>query len=474
MLQRISQSWIRLVLGLLIFSVSPSPYAFAAPTQDLPSVKKDLGECYLSPIPQKKLEACTSLLNSGRLSGPGLSATHFLRALAYARLKRDSEANEDLAESARIDPDGIYGLLSRGTLSCDKKESAAALLAFSEVIRRQPNWSMGYLLRGSCYLLLRQNKEGVQDFTRAIDSVSNAPVPVRAQLYLARGKALAAAGNADEALKDLGQAVQMDSRLAGEVYNARGVIHAERREWLQAASEWARSAALNPNVASGYKRQGDALDNAGQSREAVAAYTKAIGLETNPKFLAQDHLDRAGALSNLEEWPKATEDYNEAIRIEPNAKALQRRGATLVLIGRLTEGLADLRQANELDPKDAYAVLWLAIAEAKLGHFDVEELKERAKALAPEWPREIVFLLYNEPAVDEPQRDETLSELHTQGRKCEMDFYIGAVRLAQGDRDEGVRRLKAAVESGAKEYIEYLAANTELKRLGIAVPAVPN
>jgi lipoprotein NlpI len=243
---------------------------------------------------------------------------------------------------------------------------------------------------------------------------------------------------------------------------------------LLAADEWGRWAALNPNVAYGFKQQGDALDNAGHSREAIVAYTKAIGLETKPVILAQVHLDRAATLGSLEDWQKTFEDYDEAIRLAPNGDAFRRRGATLVISGRPAEAIADLRKAIELDPKDSYAVLWLAIAEAKLGHFDVEELRGLAKALDPKWPTDITRVFLKERAADEPISGNGLNELQAQGQKCELEFYVGELRLAQGERDEGIRRLQAAVASGVKEYFEYHAAKSELKRLGIAVSAPSN
>lgn len=462
---------ISLLIGSMISLASLEPSTGAAPTQDLPDVKKDLGECSRSPLPQKSVDACTALLNSGKLKGPALSATHFLRGLAYSRLNRLVEARDDFAEAAKIDPDGIFGLIARGSLSCEKKETTPAISAFSEVIRRRPKWGGGYLVRGLCYHLLRQDKEAVQDLTTALGNTGGALIQARAFVYLSRGAALAALGRSDEALKDFSQALQTDSRLATEVYSARAGIHAQRREWLEAAEEWGRVTALNPKAAYGFKRRGDALDNAGHSREAIAAYTKAVGLETNPKFLAEDHLDRAAALSNLEEWPRAIEDYDEAIRLAPSAEALRRRGAALVASGRLPEALADLRKANQMDPKDGYVLLWLAIAEAKLGRFDVEELKGLAKALDPKWPGDIVHVIAGERAADAPLNTEGLNELHAKGRKCELEFYLGEIRLAQGDRDEGIRRLQAAIASGVKEYVEYQAAKSELKKLGVAVPA---
>ena len=248
-------------------------------------------------------------------------------------------------------------------------------------------------MRGGCFRSLGQNQEAVQDFTKTIET-SGISRPANAFIYQMRGEALAAAGRTEEAQQDLSKALQMDSQLAGGIYNDRANIHAEHRQWLLAAEESARWAALHPTIASGFKRLGDALDNAGQSREAVAAYTKAIGLTTEPKSLAVIHLDRAAAFSNLEEWPEALEDYDAAVRLVPNADAYRRQGATLVISGKPAEAVAALRKAAELNPKEAYAVLWLALAEAKLGHADFDELRQLSQGiLAPDRPSDIVRIL---------------------------------------------------------------------------------
>ena len=253
------------VAGALMAVASSKAPAFATPAQDLPNVKKDLGECFRCPSPEKAVDACTSLLNSGRLSGAGLAATHFLRAMANMGLGRNAHAKEDLSETARIDPSGVFGLISRGTIACDKKQSEAAISSFSEAIRRHPKLGISYFMRGVCFHWLGQNQEAVQDFTKAIET-SGSSRPANAFLYQMRGEALAAAGRTEEAQQDLSKALQMDSRLAGSIYNDRASIHAKHRQWLLAAEQWGRWAALHPTIASGFKRQGDALDNAGQSR----------------------------------------------------------------------------------------------------------------------------------------------------------------------------------------------------------------
>jgi tetratricopeptide (TPR) repeat protein len=466
-------SWLVVPASLMVGSAVHAP-VLGTQAQDLPNVKKDLGECFRSPSPEKAVDACTGLLNSGQLSGSGLAATHFLRALAYMSLGRNARASEDLRETAKIDPDGFFGLISRGTIDCDKKQSETAISSFSQAIRRSPKLSFGYFMRGICFRRLSQNQEAVQDFTKAIETSGGSARPANAFVYQMRGEALAAAGRIEEAQQDLSKALQMDNRLAAGIYNDRASIHAQERRWLLAADEFGRWAALHPTIAFGFKRQGDALDNAGYSREAIAAYNKAIGLEKDPKLLAEYHLDRAAAFSNLEEWQEALEDYGASIRLASNGNAYRRKGAALVISDRPAEAVADLRRAAELDPKEAYAVLWLAVAEAKLGHVDLEELKGLAKALDPAWPRDIVRVLINERSADEPISTAGLNELHTKGRQCELDFYLGAFRVAQGERDQGIRRLQAAVASGVREYIEYHAAKVELKRLGVPVPASQN
>ncbi len=388
--------------------------------------------------------------------------------MAYLLLKRNTEAEEDFAEAIRLDPDGNYGLLARANLSRVKKDFPTAISAFSEVLRRVPDWSGGYLNRARCYALLKQYDNAIKDLTKAVESANSQSL--LAVAHLERGETFAAAGKTDEALKDLGIAIQTNSGLATRVYQLRGAIFASRREWSQAAGEWGSWAALAPN-ASAFHQQGDAFDNAGHSDKAIEAYTKALDLERDPKLRGEIYVDRAAAFSNLGNWIKAIEDYAQALQLDLNASTYRRRGSALVLAGRIRDAISDLRKANELDPKDSYAVLWLAIAEAKAGKFNADELKNLAKSLDPKWPQPIVNVLLNDTAPAQPQDADASSELHKQGRKCEFEFYVGALRLAQGNREEGVRRLRAAIESGAKEYIEYHAAETELKNLGLPLAA---
>ena len=51
------------------------------------------------------------------------------------------------------------------------------------------------------------------------------------------------------------------------------------------------------------------------------------------------------------------------------------------------------------------------------------------------------------------------------GRHCEADFYIGELRLEAGARDAAGRLFKSAVDRCPHQFLEYVAAVAELKKL---------
>ncbi len=74
---------------------------------------------------------------------------------------------------------------------------------------------------------------------------------------------------------------------------------------------------------------------------------------------------RGNALNAKGDSDGAIADYDEAIRL--NSKDAHCRGVVFIAKGSLAAAQADFAQANALDPKYAYAALWLDVAERRNG-----------------------------------------------------------------------------------------------------------
>ena len=78
-----------------------------------------------------------------------------------------------------------------------------------------------------------------------------------------------------------------------------------------------------------------------------------------------------------------------------------------------------------------------------------------------DWPY-AVFELYvgrRDPAA-------TLAAAQKPEERCEAQFYVGEWQLLQGDRAAARQRFEEAVGICLKAFIEYTAAQAELRRLG--------
>src|SRR5262245_37990099 len=92
---------------------------------------------------------------------------------------------------------------------------------------------------------------------------------------------------------------------------------------------------------------------------AVASFSEAIRVA--PPFCpekAPAYFWRGAARYSLGEYAEATDDFNEAIRLDPsNAAAYRNRGAAYHRQGEEDLALADLDESLRLDPSDVEAYL---------------------------------------------------------------------------------------------------------------------
>ena len=94
--------------------------------------------------------------------------------------------------------------------------------------------------------------------------------------------------------------------------------------------------------------------------------------------------------------------------------------------GSLAKAQADFKQTNDLNPKYAYAALWLDLAERRSNI--PSHLAEAAK---------------------------------------EANFYNGELSLLQGAKEEALRLLHLAANDCPRTFRQWTAANAELKALGM-------
>jgi lipoprotein NlpI len=203
--------------------------------------------------------------------------------------------------------------------------------------------------------------------------------------------------------------------------------------------------------------------------EAIAACTHIILSRGTPtKSRSAAYVTRGNAYNAESENDHAIADYSEAIVLDPkNMSAYFNRGLANLYSGDIHKALADLTQAAALDPKYAYAALWVDIIGQR--NNVPSGLSQAVSTIdMTAWPAPIIRMYLGQTtpaavlaAANDPDADKK------NGQVCEANFYSGELALRTGAKDEATRLFQLAARDCPKGFIEFAAANVELKALGV-------
>jgi lipoprotein NlpI len=239
------------------------------------------------------------------------------------------------------------------------------------------------------------------------------------------------------------------------------------------------NAAWQRSLSVSYEKVGNVQDYQGNLPEALISYQASLAIRNR---LAKSDPSNAGwqrdlsiayyKVGNVQQaqgnLPEALKFYNEAVRLDPkNRSFYYDRGLANLYTGALPDARADLNQARSLNPKDAYAALWLDIVDTR-SNLPSGLPQAIAQIDMATWPGPVIqlFLGHLTPAgilaaADDP--DATKKE----GQVCEANFYSGELALREGAKDEAVRLFRLAADDCPKDFREWFAANQELNALGV-------
>ena len=197
---------------------------------------------------------------------------------------------------------------------------------------------------------------------------------------------------------------------------------------------------------------------------ALVDYNQAIRLNPNSSM---EFNDRGNIWMDKNDFDRAIADYDQAIQLDTNyAKAYYNRGVARFNNREWVVASEDFARMHEFDSKDAYAVLWQALAGIhQQGSGWAQRLAADALGLSQDWPMPMVRLYEGQITGDQmlAEAGDTTAQPE---RRCEVEFYLGEWKLAHGQAQEGAAYLKNAQSTCPHFYAEYETAVVELKRLG--------
>jgi Tfp pilus assembly protein PilF len=308
-----------------------------------------------------------------------------------------------------------------------RRDACTQVLAAPGITARQS--AMAHFLRAAAWLQLQDDSKAMTDLNAAI-----------------------------EAAPDLTQALTLRAELRGK-----------KRDYLAAAADYGVLLGRNPSSADLHDIRGVMLDNAGDHDAALAEFSTAISLAGKPAVKAHYLIDRGAAYQFERKWDLANADYAAALAIDPQfAEAHMGRGRIAYLHDDFDAAIPDFAVAMKRDAgrEQLYEAIWLYLAALRKGPEVASATLPQIQSLdATFWPGPVLKVLRGEMKPEEvtlPKDDAIFGDA---GARCEFDFYMAQLALAQGDKAKAIDLLKQAVATDIKEYVEHTAALTQLMQL---------
>jgi tetratricopeptide (TPR) repeat protein len=367
----------------------------------------------------------------------------------------------DLDAAIRLDPKNVYAHYGLGGVYWGKREFERAFAEFDQTLRLDPRATNAYVGRGNYYLEIKH------DFDRAFADYDEAVRrdPNSASGHGARATAYRNRGDLDHALTEYDEALRLDPK-NGYALSGRGFVFRSQGEKDRALADFEQAIRLNPKFAYAYAGRGDVLIDSGDFDRALADFDAAIRLD--PSY-AYAHTRRGNLYRDRGDLDRALADADAAIQLAPDdAAGYLGRGLAQIYRGETAEALAAFDRASALAPADAYFVIWREIAAQRSGQPSTLE-HAIAGIDMNKWPAPVLRMLQGQMSSDAVLGAvDDADPIKRTGQLCEANLYVGEQALQIGARDEADSRFKAAAKACPLDFIEWSAANLELKALGAA------
>ena len=446
---------------------------------------------------QAKIDQYTDQLDAD----PASFSAFLGRADAYRRTLNYQAAVDDYTNALQLDPLSLEALRGRAKANTSLGENDLALQDITTVVQSAAATSDDYAARANINMQLGNLAEAVTDYDTALELDPTNFSHVRQRAWVALR-----AGQYEQAVDDYSRMLELDPDEPYARHN-RGFAKFRLRDYDGAIKDLRRAVRMAPNNALAHADLARILHADGRLKDAMKEADRAVDLQQISQI--RGFWVRARIHRDLGDFDAAFRDLESALRWEPNSTFLHREQAW----GHWAEGdheaaIAPFTKATELAPSDMYGHLGLGVMYYHLSRWsDAQTSLRRAIEVADEsadyahfylylsharagdragaealmaayaqerdpirdgdWPGRILAFLVNELSAGELiEAARVRAEQPATERLCEAHFYIGSLRLIEGDRDSAVRAFRQCIEQGATGFYEHHSARSELRALG--------
>lgn len=193
---------------------------------------------------------------------------------------------------------------------------------------------------GARLLQATRYQQAILNFDRA-----TALNPDFTEAYRLRGRSYVADNNADGAIRDFTRVTQLAPRDAAALVE-RGFARIDKKDWAKAVADADRAIELNPKLARAFNLRGTARRAAGDAGRAVDDFSRAIELEPS----LDHYFQRAATLQILERHREAIADLNEAIAYSPDQPHIFfARAESKAAVGDTQGAKSDIQAGRKID-----------------------------------------------------------------------------------------------------------------------------
>ena len=271
-------------------------------------------------------------LNKAIEIDPKQSITYFNRGYALERKGDLDRALVDYKKCAELDPKNADAYNNIGSVHNQKGEYDLAIEALDKAIELKPDYALAYSNRASSYDSKGERERALADVNKVIEFAPKDP-----NSYIYRALILDNQGEQERAVLDYTTAIALDDKNSS-AYNGRAWMFVKLGKFAQAKVDGKKAVELDPNGPAQMDTLGHALLGAGDVDEAIAMFTRAIGLGTKDAtaFSGRGQSYEKRALRDL-----ALADYRKALEVtasDDDQKTAQDTARTRLLALELAGG----------------------------------------------------------------------------------------------------------------------------------------
>jgi len=284
----------------------------------------------------------------------GLWLVHMIRGAVRVREQRWSEASADLEEAIRRRPDAVGAYVTLAQTYAGRKDYAGAVVVLSQALQCRPGDPELYHTRAQMHLLRRDAPAARADFAQAI--AQERPFPSAAHLL----RALLCVDPPQDPREPRPQAAL---RLANDSVQLAHLQH-QSKEYVAALMSCAMALLVWPDYPPAHYQRAETLIAVKNYAAAGAALDRYLR-----RAAATAEVYRARGLihTELHEYLKAIEAYDQAARLRPDAPSLASCGWAYLKLDAPRPAQAKFDAALALEATNADALCGRGLARLWLG-----------------------------------------------------------------------------------------------------------